>query len=374
MNTLFRLLLLSVLTLGWGPAGVLRADPPAPGWGRVLLLTNERIIEGEIERVGEQYRIRRDLGETWITADRTLGLCADRDDAYALLKGRANLNDPDEYLRLARWCHVQGMPERALENVRTAVKLRPQHKESQRLLASLERAALQPAPSAAGPAETAEPVAMPEVGSQSLGLFVTRVQPILMNACANCHASTRAGTFKLNRTYDGATLARRSMQQNLASVLAQVNLQEPQASPLLIKSVTAHGDGTEAPLRGRQAAAFRSLEDWVQVTLASNPHLARDGSGAGPDPRTPTTAPAARPPAVTQPEPVTSRPATATRPSPAPAGDEAGKFASGRTAPAPEAPKAPPKAVDPFDPVLFNQGSAPEPHKEPKAPGAGDQK
>src|SRR5207253_4476132 len=99
-------------------------------------------------------------------------------------------------------------------------------------------------------------------------LFLTRVQPILMNACAHCHATGRGGAFKLTRTYEPAMTGRKTTQQNLAAVLAQVNSEQPTASPLLSKAVSLHGkpgEMTQSPLKNREVAAYRSLEEWVRL-------------------------------------------------------------------------------------------------------------
>jgi hypothetical protein len=63
------------------------------------------------------------------------------------------------------------------------------------------------------------------------------------------------------------------VQRNLAAVLSQVNRNQLQSSPLLTKAVSIHGPMTQAPIRNRQAAPYRTLEDWVQRTLANNPQL-----------------------------------------------------------------------------------------------------
>src|SRR3989442_1080964 len=73
---------------------------PAPTKGKVLVLDNERTLEGDVERIGEQYRVRRALGELWLQRENVLRLCKDYPDAYRFLLTRSNLRDPDEHLRL----------------------------------------------------------------------------------------------------------------------------------------------------------------------------------------------------------------------------------------------------------------------------------
>src|SRR5262245_22476564 len=292
MSTTIRLLLCAAAVAA--PAWVvLRAAEPAapPSTGKVLVLDNERTLEGDVERVGDQYRVRRPSGgETWLAADKVLRLCASLEDAHAYLQSRANLRDPDERLRLAEWCHLHGLRQAALDEVTAAVALRPEHGPSKRLLSRLQQAAASaPAPAPAKESEP-EPTPLPpvELSAEAMCLFSTKVQPILMNACASCHASGRGGAFKLTRAYDDAGPGRRTVQQNAAAVLAQVNLERPQGSPLLTKAVTAHGSLAKAPLAGQQAAAYRTLEDWVRLTAGANPQLrepARAPAAAAAEPR-----------------------------------------------------------------------------------------
>jgi hypothetical protein len=330
MTTSYRLLLCAAAALA--AAGAALAEPTAPpSTGRVLLLSNERTVEGDIERVGTQYRIRQGAGETWVPGDKVLRLCTDMKDAYRVMRGRTNLGDSDDCLRLAHWCRSRGLLTEALENVETAVRVNPSHAEARRLLNGLQRLAAAPPPSAAPQKVVAKPVEMPELNADSRAAFATKVEPILMNACAGCHSTNRGGAFKLTQNYDRTSIDNLSMQQNLAAVLAEVNLQQPQESKLLIKAITAHdprAKAQQAPLNSRQMAAYHSIEEWVQTTLASNPHLRER---TAPSPMVASAVPAPQP----KPEPV-PRPAAA-------------DFAVSRPAPVPTGP------VDEFDPIEFNR-------------------
>jgi hypothetical protein len=305
----------------------------------VLLLQNERALEGDIERVGDQYRARRTAGETWVPAGQALGLCRTMAEAYERVRARANLGDADERLRLANWCRQYGLRAEALAEVRAAVRLRPNHEPSRRLLSNLERSAWErPRPAAAPPPHEPEPPALAEVDltADALGLFSTRVQPILMNACANCHATGRGGAFRLTRAYGVGTADRKTMRQNLAAVIGQVNARQPQASPLLTKSVSVHGTMAQAPLRNRQAPAYRTLEEWVGRTLADNPQLQER---LGPPPAALALPKPPGPPAKAEARGEELPP----QPLPAPA------------PPAPGFGPPPPEPPDPFDPAAFNR-------------------
>jgi hypothetical protein len=320
---------------------LLRAqDRPAPrSTGHVLLLQNQGILEGEIERHGEEYRVRRGGSETWVAAERVMWLCADWEEAFAILSRQANLHDPDERLRLARWCEHNGLRDHALAEAAAAVRLRPEHAAARRLLERLRNSAAKAQAPAGKPAEAEEPVPAVDLSAESLALFTSRVQPILMNACACCHATGRGGKFKLVRCYD-ATVNRRGLHQNLAAVLAQIDLDEPTTSPLLYKAFSGHGGRTQAPLPGRQSPPYQTLEEWVGMVVANNPHLRKElgrPTKAAARPPQPEAGPA---PILPEARPVVSqeRPAV-------PAAAAAGQAPS--SALSPPAPTGPPTPVTP---------------------------
>jgi hypothetical protein len=249
----------------------------------VLLLDNDKVYEGDIERVGDQYRLRRAAqdGESWLPCSHAARLCETMTDAYAFLRSRANLNDPDECLRLARWCHLHELHAQAFLEVKAAHDLRPDHGDTERLLKLLEQSATLPTtaaqPTTAEPAPPFRELPPIDLDTESLSQFVTHVQPILMNTCVSCHGTGHGGSLQLMRVYGMAPASRRATQQNLAAVLTQISLAHPSASPLLLKAVTAHwsGENTQPPFKGRQAPAYRVLEDWVVMTVAHNPQLAQ---------------------------------------------------------------------------------------------------
>jgi hypothetical protein len=337
MNTSIRLSLAATAAVGC-VAVLWAASPPGQvtslGAGKVLVLTNERTLEGDIDKVGDAYRVRRQAGEVSVPAVQVLHLCTSMEEAYAYVRGRANLRDPDERLRLAQWCHVRGLKDQAVVEVTAAAELRPDHGPTQRLLTHLQQSAATPrGPEPAVTSEPEPPGSSVDLSNESLCAFSTKVQPVLMNACANCHATGKGGAFKLTRTYPDAPVSNRAVQQNLTAVLAQLNLQQLEGSPLLTKAVSAHGSLNQSPLKGRQAQAFRLLEDWVKRTVDANPRLRAQAT----PPPAPPLLPAADKPA----------------PELAAAKDEKKPVSSFGEAKAVDQP--PPGPVDPFDPSVFNR-------------------
>lgn len=390
MKTIIRFLLgASALALCWGTT---RAAEPADvrTTGRVLLLENERVLEGEVVREGDRYRIRRPLGESWVPAANVLRLCADIDEAYQFLRNRANLRDPDERLRLARWCQLHGLRAHGLEEVQAALQLRPGSAEAARLLRSFQRALTPetPAPVAtAAAAETPEPTASaPASADMTLEAVVTfsgKVQPILMNTCASCHVAAKGGSFRLGRAFGDGSLSRRTTQQNMAAVLAQIDVDNWPASPLLVKAVSDHGEVGNLPIKGRQAPAYRTLEDWVQLAAAElrarRPSSAvvqtpleapaptevvptgfstdRNSAAVGgkPQPSGPWNEVPAEEPKAATPKPESPAPA---EPNPLPAGIQSTALkppAPPMPTPVPPTAEVPTGPVDPFDPLIFNR-------------------
>ena len=187
-------------------AALLPAAPPAapvpvtqaeglPLTGKVLVLRNERTVEGEIEYVAGRYRVRRPVGETWIEAAGVLRLCPGLPEAYACLRAQELLKpaDVDKRLRLAEWCVDHGMATEALAETEEALRLNKTHPEGRRLLARLQIV------QGSAPAHPVTPPPLPvppptpdlELTSEALNLFGTRVQPILMNTCATATTTRR---------------------------------------------------------------------------------------------------------------------------------------------------------------------------------------
>lgn len=252
-------------------------DRPAErGKGKVLLLRSERVLEGEIERVGSQYCVRRGGGESWVAADQTVRLFADWDELFRHKRSRTNLGDPDERLRLALWCQRNGMKSKGLVEARAALEMRPRHIPTQRLVTLLERSLRsqgeRPHHEKVIPAGASRPVATPtlDLTADAINSFTTRVQPILANACSRCHIGG-SGKFDLVRVNAGDE--RVAALHNASAALANVNADNAALSPLLIKAVSPHGGARQPPLKSPSAPAFVTLRRWVEQTLASNPHL-----------------------------------------------------------------------------------------------------
>jgi hypothetical protein len=367
MKTILRVgWLAPVLALGMA---VRAGGQDAPSAGAVLILGNDRVMEGAIDKVGDEYRVRRGMSETYVAANRAKRVCADWDEALTFMRSQANLGDPDERLRLARWCQQCGLKEEAIVEARAALEMRPSHAESKQLLHLLQRPAATAPTAQPAVAKTLPKLRQLDLSSDALALFSTKVQPILMNTCAHCHSHGQGGNFQLQRALDGG--ARAATHRNLTMAVTYLNFENPAASPLLVKSVSAHGGADQPPLRDRRVVAFLAMQQWAQQVAVNNPHL-RDARVAA--------APVRPAPEIAEPAPLPMIPANAVTPvvsrvvarvEPVDAQTTPGSAKStvvaqqGQPAPpAPmpraEAPSATANPADVFDPTEFNRRNAPQ--------------
>jgi hypothetical protein len=263
---------------------VIAAGPPQTGL-RFLLLESRQLVEGEIEQVGDGFRVKRDGGETTIPIERVMAVCVDKAGAFRVLSEKTDPKNAEQRLKLAEWCHNNGLTKEAVAEARAAVELRPNSPVAQRFLHFYEQAATERKP-AFKPEKpvTAEPAALPETvdcSPEALKYYCTRVQPVLMNACSGCHSTT--AKFHLERVYSDTLNPRGQTFQNLAATMALIDRAKPSASPLLQKALTAHGNGNAPPLRDRGTPAYQHLEQFARM-LASSDAVAPIPAPAAPKP------------------------------------------------------------------------------------------
>src|SRR5579864_4171618 len=77
MKRILAILAVPALCAGVSFSLVAQDSPAQRTRGKVLLLLNERSFEGDVEYIGEVYRVRRGAGEIVVPAGQALRLCAD---------------------------------------------------------------------------------------------------------------------------------------------------------------------------------------------------------------------------------------------------------------------------------------------------------
>jgi hypothetical protein len=361
----------AILSLLAGLIGVgLAAAGPA---GKVLILNNDLLIEGEIRQEGDCFIVRRGMGETIIPAAKVIELVADREQAYRVMSARCNRRDFDERVRLAHWCLENNLREQALKEAEQLLQFRPTDEKLQRLVEGLRIKKAPPAPVPANHSATAFDQAIelerPDFNRESFGTFVAKVQPILMNACVSCHTAGQGGNFSLLRVVGGSTP--KASLFNLTSTLKQLNRADLAASPFLVKAITAHGKSVRPPLRDQQAPAYQNLEAWVRMAvvpeeaapppavLIAGPAVAAEAkpvlqTSFGETVAKPAIAPETKPILQTSFGEAVAKPTIASEVKPSP------KIAFGETSTSQTKPEPQTEPKDPFDPVIFNGAIQPK--------------
>ena len=85
------------------PSGQSPAKAPSPS-PTVLLLSNGKVLTGPISEDGSNYVIKQGVNELRYPRRDVEGAFVSLEDAYRYKRARVPDRDPDEQLKLARWC------------------------------------------------------------------------------------------------------------------------------------------------------------------------------------------------------------------------------------------------------------------------------
>lgn len=320
--------LLSVLGL-MGSAALLAADPQAPepaalvatvptpapapsGPPTVLLLSNGKVLQGEILKDESGYVLKHKVGVMHFPRRNVEMTFRSMEEVYDYKKSRCPENDPDERLKLATWCLEQQMKPEAKAHLAAILELSPENRRARAMLANLERSPGTTPPvdtevirtsvevEAAPPAELnlnrlREEYArhprsqeMPAIFDLETPMAVRRFQeysrsvhPILQRQCARCHNEQFQGDFQMIQTRARRDLTNDLiLRSNLDATLRIVNREDLAHSPLLSAAGMTHGAGGKPVLGGPNSPEYRVLANWVKSLKTGQ----ADGPGAIPGP------------------------------------------------------------------------------------------
>ena len=255
--------------------------PAAPGIGSVVLLLDGKLVEGTVTQTADKVIVRRGSIDQPFAKDQVQFIGKTKDECYKFLLGKLKADDVPGRFKLARWCMYNGLREQALGEAKEVVKLQPNHTLAAEMVRASRNRCGSSTPTAprsrcAGSTKGWWPgVAEGRgggTGDRGRGRdgVRPRVQPVLVNLCADCHAKPGyAGAFKMAcgsaQDVDPAIA-----QHNMKAALLQIKKDDPGASPLLTKALAAHGGMKQAAFAGRGVPAFRVLEAWVFLAANSN--------------------------------------------------------------------------------------------------------
>lgn len=276
-------LLTGVMTLAHGLGQRLAADdsqtPSQPDVQtevpqKVIVLTNGRVINGDvIDRPGG-YLIENSIGQMVIPYTQVRLTAIDLPEAYRKLKLSMREPTASAHVSLGQWCYENRLYDSAREQVKAALILEPERKEARTLLKNIERTTLGDTVEASVPTmatktrdgfETSEATSLEGLSTSVTQDFVRRVQPLLMNKCGNarCHGAAGTSDFRLAPVRLGMSGYRTLTDQNLASIRRYIDPQQPRTSSVLTVPQGQHGGRGPIWNGPRADEQLAELRAWV---------------------------------------------------------------------------------------------------------------
>jgi hypothetical protein len=295
-----------------GPDAPTPASTPAPAPNHsVLLMTNGRILEGELSQDDAGYVLKQRLGTIRFPKRTVERVFHSLREVYEYKLSLIAQGDPDEHLKLAQWCLSVKLYDEARAQLEALLRVSPGHPEAKAMLANMDAAReraerrhdaeivrakaeldgkdvpgeLNPE-DLRGPKRGAKPSAMsvpvifdlpPALAVRRTQEFAKFIHPILQKHCAKCHNENFAGTFQLIQAKTRAELADPMIiRTNLEATLRLVDTDNLSQSPLLTNSLLPHKP-KNLPILSTKSLAYRDLSLWVK-SLQVKPHPGGESS------------------------------------------------------------------------------------------------
>ncbi len=302
-----------------GPPSPASSTTPSPGLKsfRALLLSNGKVVTGEIteDAPAGLYRLRQSGGSIGYPKMMVLKAGDSVDDLYRFQVARLPEGDPDERMKLARWCLSLHLDAQAREQLEAIQAMSPGDAEVKRMLynlaatAEVEKGPVDPAlrrtsvemtrpgeaPASLDPRVITRAQkrfsALPEIldlpqaqAVKRANEFADFVHPVVQQACARCHNERYQGDFQLvevraRRDFLNADVTR----ANLDATLRLVNADDPARSELLSAGLVPHGGSKTAIFKGPNDRSYQVLNVWVKSLRPAKPNAGGAGGARGLD-------------------------------------------------------------------------------------------
>lgn len=256
--------------------------------GSILLLKNERVLEGTIYRLGDFYQVRMGSeSKVSIPSDQVAFVGKTKLEAYDFLRSQVETWTPGEHFQLTRWCLLNDLLDQATAHYQHVSKTHGHYVRVKQLGKELEQKLLEvpgfraylgmePLKKEQPAVVTASATGGSKDKIQSVDILSTtmhpeiaaaysrRIQPILLNRCsqAACHGTMSKTGLMVKKPY--AKEFARISTENLASVLKYVSRNSKEISPLLKFATTAHGIQKQAAISVAETQILTEMSDWIQ--------------------------------------------------------------------------------------------------------------
>jgi hypothetical protein len=243
---------------------------------RVLVLVDGRVVTGRITESPGGYFVEQVGGARVFQPYEVIRLTAvSLPEAYDKQRDALVRPTTGDHINLARWCFDNRLYEQANQQLAAALRLEPERSDARELLKQVAAA------QQAGSTEPVEPGEPMESGRAASGLtpattgeFTRRIQPLLVNKCANatCHGSASSNALRLVNVGRARRQQRLETEQNLSAALGQIDRARPDLSPLLRKpqdrESLVHRGVFFGPTGDGQ---IKMLQEWVREAAAESP-------------------------------------------------------------------------------------------------------
>lgn len=240
----------------------------------ILVLRSGNLLRGKIVRLREHYRLDKTHTEMLIPCDRVEMMCRSIDEVYQRRRLHRTGSSADSHVELARWCLRNGLLEYAARELLDARSIDPENRQLQTVerqlqLAIKNRSAAKHNRVAKqnSDAPTPEDLRVTEdVPLWAKKLFVRQIQPLVIDSCATsgCHQVGSEEELQLNRLALDGPGHPGTTRRNLSAIVRQLDLKNPDDSPLLVHAREAHGEQGTRPPAALDPRKYHMLKTWVE--------------------------------------------------------------------------------------------------------------
>lgn len=259
-----------------------------------VLLRNDHVLRGMVTSEGNSITVRRDAdAQLTIRTDQVLAIRESLPSLFAVrqsMKRRGSRLNTADLLEDARWCVDQDMPGQATELLLEVYRAAPNHPVAlqleKRLRQSLAQADQETRVSQSSftvPDAVRDDVALKNkklhsrvvtatAAPEDLRWFTSRVQPILISRCGQCHHSQASTDWKLVLPTSGTRVPQKGTMANLQATLRYCNTGSADSSELFDMATTFHDTRldtrlNEARVRNEPPIALHEVR--LKNTIAS---------------------------------------------------------------------------------------------------------
>ncbi len=326
MSTIYRPTIVGLVSPGlfWLAASVVQAQdsprpqglsstpaPASPSTFSVLLMSNGTVVRGEIvdDPAGGVYRLKARGGQVPYAKIIVKRAGQSIEELYRYQVDALPKGDPEERMKLVRWCLTEHLPAYAREQLAEVLELCPDDPVADRMAKNLDANA---EVNDRDPAVQQTSGEMPRVdapGTLDPGIvkkyrkgfgnnlpeifdlppaqavpraseFAQYVQPVLQQRCAGCHNEKYQGEFQLVPVRNRKDLNNPDVARaNLDAVLRLVNPNDPARSDVLSAGLVPHGPNKGAIFTGPNDRQYKILVTWVRSLGANNLNAEASKSG-----------------------------------------------------------------------------------------------